>query len=178
MRLHMVDIRGWLHHSLPAALAAEGFVIKYRRTQSRPPRRPVEAPHVDVRAASLSRPGMRGTMPLRDTGRAAGRGTEAQSGFAHVDLKVPTGTAWPLAARRVGGIESDQFLKMRDEFGLEAADLRMKLRVLIDAYPERLVARLLKGGSRYISLHDAAELDESSEFGGKTVYTFAPPKRA
>ncbi|MGB3657085.1 MAG: hypothetical protein WBA14_04025 [Pseudolabrys sp.] len=45
-----------------------------------------------------------------------------------------------------------------DEFGLEAADLRMKLRVLIDAYPERLVARLLKGGSRYISLHGVAEL--------------------
>jgi hypothetical protein len=64
-----------------------------------------------------------------------------------------------------------------DEFGLEAADLRMKLRVLIDAYPERLVARLLKGGSRYISLHGVAELDENFEFGGKTVYTFAPPKR-
>ena len=46
-----------------------------------------------------------------------------------------------------------------------------------DAYPERLVALLLKGGSRFISLHDAAELDESSEFGGKTVYTFVPPKR-
>ena len=46
-----------------------------------------------------------------------------------------------------------------------------------DAYPELLVALLLKGGSRYISLHDAAELDESSEFNGKTVYTFAPPKR-
>ena len=44
-----------------------------------------------------------------------------------------------------------------------------------DPYPQRLVALLLKGGSRYISLHDAAELDESSEFGGKTVYTFAPP---
>ena len=51
-------------------------------------------------------------------------------------------------------------------------------RSFTDAYPERLVALLLKGGSRYISLHDAAELDESSEFGGKTVYTFAPPKRA
>jgi hypothetical protein len=51
-------------------------------------------------------------------------------------------------------------------------------RPFTDAYPERLVALLLKGGSRYISLHDAAELDESSEFGGKTVYTFAPPKRA
>jgi hypothetical protein len=50
-------------------------------------------------------------------------------------------------------------------------------RSFTDAYPERLVALLLKGGSRYISLHDAAELDESSEFGGKTVYTFAPPKR-
>ena len=46
-----------------------------------------------------------------------------------------------------------------------------------DVYPERLVARLLKGGSRYISLHGAAELDENSEFGGKTIYTLAPPKR-
>jgi len=46
-----------------------------------------------------------------------------------------------------------------------------------DAYPERLVARLLKGGSRYISLHVVAEFDENSEFSGKTVYTFAPPKR-
>jgi hypothetical protein len=46
-----------------------------------------------------------------------------------------------------------------------------------DAYPERLVALLLKGGSRYISLHGVAELDENSEFGGKTVYTFVPPKR-
>ncbi len=46
-----------------------------------------------------------------------------------------------------------------------------------DAYPERLVARLLKGGSRYISLHGVAELDENSEVGGKTLYTFAPPKR-
>ena len=46
-----------------------------------------------------------------------------------------------------------------------------------DAYPERLVALLLKGGSRYISLHGVAELDGNSEFGGKTVYTFVPPKR-
>jgi predicted nucleotidyltransferase len=44
-------------------------------------------------------------------------------------------------------------------------------------YLERLVARLLKGGSRYISLHGVTELDESFEFGGKTVYTFAPPER-
>ena len=44
-------------------------------------------------------------------------------------------------------------------------------------YSERLVARLLKGGSRYISLHGVTELEESFEFGGKTVYTFAPPKR-
>ena len=29
-----------------------------------------------------------------------------------------------------------------------------------DAYPDRLVALLLKGGSRYISLHDVTELDE------------------
>jgi hypothetical protein len=46
-----------------------------------------------------------------------------------------------------------------------------------DAYPERLVALLLKGGSRYISLHDATELDGSSEFSGKTLYTFASPRR-
>jgi hypothetical protein len=45
-----------------------------------------------------------------------------------------------------------------------------------DAYPDRLVARLLKGGSRHISLHDVTELDENSEFDGKTVYTFTPPK--
>ena len=43
-------------------------------------------------------------------------------------------------------------------------------------YSERLVARLLKGGSRYISLHGVAELDENFEFGGKTIYTFVPPK--
>ena len=47
---------------------------------------------------------------------------------------------------------------------------------LIDAYPERLVARLLKGGSRSISLHGVAELDQNFESGGKTSYTFAPPK--
>ena len=44
-------------------------------------------------------------------------------------------------------------------------------------YLERMIARLLKGGSRYISLHGVAGFDESSEFGGKTVYTFAPPQR-
>ena len=47
-----------------------------------------------------------------------------------------------------------------------------------DPYPERLVARLLKGGSRYISLHDVAELDQNSEFSSRTIYTFASPKRA
>ena len=47
----------------------------------------------------------------------------------------------------------------------------------IDAHPDRLVALLLKGGSRYISLHGVTELDENFEFGGKTVYTFAPPER-
>jgi hypothetical protein len=36
-----------------------------------------------------------------------------------------------------------------------------------DAYPERLVARLLKGGSRYISLHGVAELDENFEFAAR-----------
>jgi len=39
-----------------------------------------------------------------------------------------------------------------------------------------LVARLLKGGSRYISLHGVTDLDENFEFGGMTVYTFVPPK--
>jgi hypothetical protein len=43
-----------------------------------------------------------------------------------------------------------------------------------DAYPERLVALLLKGGSRHIAMHSIAELDENFEFGGKTIYTFAP----
>jgi hypothetical protein len=38
------------------------------------------------------------------------------------------------------------------------------------------VALLLKGGSRFISLHGVTELDESFEFGGKRVYTFAPPQ--
>ena len=66
-----------------------------------------------------------------------------------------------------------------DEIGLEIKkERRPASGSFSDTYPERLVALLLKGGSRYISLHDAAELDESSEFGGKTVYTFAPPKRA
>ena len=44
-------------------------------------------------------------------------------------------------------------------------------------YSDRLVARLLKGDSRYISLHGVTELDESFEFGGKTIYMFAPPQR-
>ena len=43
-------------------------------------------------------------------------------------------------------------------------------------YLNRMVARLLKGGSRYISLHGVEELDERFDFGGKTVYTFAPPQ--
>jgi hypothetical protein len=49
-------------------------------------------------------------------------------------------------------------------------------RSFTDAYPERLVALLLKGGSRHIAMHSIAELDENFEFGGKTIYTFAPPK--
>jgi len=43
-------------------------------------------------------------------------------------------------------------------------------------YLDLLVARLLKGGSRYISLHGVTDLDENFEFGGMTVYTFVPPK--
>ena len=44
-------------------------------------------------------------------------------------------------------------------------------------YLDLLVARLLKGGSRYISLHGVTELDEHFDFEGKTIYTFAPPQR-
>ena len=66
-----------------------------------------------------------------------------------------------------------------DEIGLEIKkERRPASGSFSDTYPERLVALLLKGGSRYISLHGVAGFDESSEFGGKTVYTFAPPKRA
>ena len=66
-----------------------------------------------------------------------------------------------------------------DEIGLEIKkERRPASGCFSDTYPERLVALLLKGGSRYISLHGVAGFDESSEFGGKTVYTFAPPKRA
>ena len=63
-----------------------------------------------------------------------------------------------------------------DEIGLEIKkERRPASGCFSDTYPERLVALLLKGGSRYISLHGVAGFDESSEFGGKTVYTFAPP---
>ena len=44
-------------------------------------------------------------------------------------------------------------------------------------YSDRLVARLLKGGSRYIWLHGVTELDENFDVEGKTIYTFAPPQR-
>ena len=44
-------------------------------------------------------------------------------------------------------------------------------------YLDLLVALLLKGGSRYISLHGVTEPDENFDFEGKTVYTFAPPQR-
>src|SRR3954452_246987 len=38
------------------------------------------------------------------------------------------------------------------------------------AYPELLVALLLKGGSRYISLHGVGGFDENSDFSGRTIY--------
>ena len=44
-------------------------------------------------------------------------------------------------------------------------------------YLDLLVARLLKGGSRYIWLHGVTELDENFDVEGKTIYTFAPPQR-
>ena len=63
-----------------------------------------------------------------------------------------------------------------DEIGLEIKkERRPASGSFSDAYPERLVALLLKGGSRFISLHGVAEFGKNSELGGKTVYTFAPP---
>ena len=44
-------------------------------------------------------------------------------------------------------------------------------------YLDLLAALLLKGGSRFISLHGVTELDEKFDFEGKTIYTFAPPQR-
>jgi predicted nucleotidyltransferase len=39
-------------------------------------------------------------------------------------------------------------------------------------YPERLVWRMIKNRSTYISLHKTDELDENPDMGGKTIYTF------
>ena len=47
----------------------------------------------------------------------------------------------------------------------------------VEFYAQRLLARLLKGGSRYISVHDVMEVEKNSEFGGKMVYTYAPRLR-
>jgi hypothetical protein len=43
-------------------------------------------------------------------------------------------------------------------------------------YPETLVRRLIKNRSPYISLHGTDELDRNPDMGGKTIYTFVPPK--
>jgi predicted nucleotidyltransferase len=43
-------------------------------------------------------------------------------------------------------------------------------------YPERLVWRMIKNRSPYISLHGTDELDRNPDMGGKTIYTFVPPK--
>jgi hypothetical protein len=43
-------------------------------------------------------------------------------------------------------------------------------------YPHLLVWRLIKNRSRHISLHNTDELDKNPSFGGKTIYTFTPPK--
>jgi hypothetical protein len=44
------------------------------------------------------------------------------------------------------------------------------------AYPDRLVRRMIKNRSPYISLHGTDELDENPDMGGKTIYSFVPPK--
>jgi hypothetical protein len=74
--------------------------------------------------------------------------------------------------RPVSGAFSDACVAMAEQNGKIFGTDRD-----IAFYLKRMVARLLKGGSRYISLHGVTELDESFEFGGKTVYTFAPPQR-
>ena len=44
-------------------------------------------------------------------------------------------------------------------------------------YPETEVRRRIKNRLPRISLHDTSELDDNPAMGGKTVYTFTPPKR-
>jgi predicted nucleotidyltransferase len=44
-------------------------------------------------------------------------------------------------------------------------------------YPERLLRQKIRNRSPYISLHGTDELDRNPAMGGKTVYTFMPPKR-
>ena len=73
--------------------------------------------------------------------------------------------------RPVSGAFSDACVAMAEQNGrIFGTDRDMAF------YLDLLVARLLKGGSRYISLHGVTDLDEKFEFGGKTVYTFVPPK--
>src|SRR5258706_609839 len=44
------------------------------------------------------------------------------------------------------------------------------------AYPERLLWRMIKNRSPYISLHKNDELDRNPDMGGKTIETFVPPE--
>ena len=74
--------------------------------------------------------------------------------------------------RPVGGSFRDACAAMEEQNGrIVGTDRDMAF------YLDLLVARLLKGGSRYISLHGVTELDENFDFEGKTIYTFAPPER-
>ena len=43
-------------------------------------------------------------------------------------------------------------------------------------YPDTQVRKLIKGRSPRISIHGTNELDRNPAMGGKTVYTFTPPK--
>jgi hypothetical protein len=43
-------------------------------------------------------------------------------------------------------------------------------------YPDTQVRKLIKGRSPRISIHGTHELDRNPAMGGKTVYTFTPPK--
>jgi predicted nucleotidyltransferase len=43
-------------------------------------------------------------------------------------------------------------------------------------YPQTLVRQMVKNRSPYISVHETDELDTNPHLGGKTIYTFVPPK--
>jgi predicted nucleotidyltransferase len=79
--------------------------------------------------------------------------------------------AFKLERRKVEGKWTDACLALAQASGRSFKNFLDEL-----FYPEQLVKRTLKCGSRHISLHTTEELDENPEFGGKTVYRFKPPR--